>query len=431
MSEPLNRVESPAPPAAPRGPLSGYRVLELGSTVAGPFCARQMADFGAEVIKVEPFEGDAIRSAARQFEGKSLYAASILRNKRLIAVDLRQARGRDVVRRLVPKCDVIVENFRPGTLEKWGLGYDDLVCLRSDVVMVRISGFGQTGPYSPRPGYGVICEAASGLRHITGDPDRPPARVAMALTDYITGLYAAFGAVTALLHRERTGEGQIVDAALAECAFSFMEPHVPAYDKLGIVANRMGSGLAGSVPNNLYATADGGYIHIQAAQAPVFKRFIAAIGRPELLDDERFATVIARGRNHAEVDAFVSDWTGRHTLGEVQAALDAADVPAMRINTIADVFADPHFKARGMLARTPSDELGEVTLAGPVPRLTRTPARIRHAGRRIGQDTYEVLSELGAYSNAELKALEAERVIAGPARAARASPAGSATSPAA
>lgn len=418
MTEPFNRAQPSSPPTEPSGPLTGYRVLELGSTVAGPFCARLMADFGAEVIKVEPFEGDAIRAAGRQFEGKSLYAASILRNKRLIAVDLRQARGREVVRRLVPKCDVVVENFRPGTLEKWGLGYDDLTRLRADVVMVRISGFGQTGPYSPRPGYGVICEAASGLRHITGDPDRPPARVAIGLTDYITGLYAAFGVVSALLHRERTGEGQIIDAALAECAFSFMEPHVPAYDKLGIVANRMGSGLAGSAPNNLYLTADGGYIHIVASQAPVFKRFVAAIGRPELLDDERFATAVARGRHLEDVDAIVSAWTRGRTLGEVQATLDAADVPAMRINTIADVFADPHFKARGMLARTQSDELGEVTLAGPVPRLTRTPAQIKHAGRRIGQDTYEVLAELGAYSKEELTTLEADRIIAGPALAA-------------
>ena len=178
-----------------RGPLAGYRVLELGTTVAGPFCARLMADFGAEVIKIEAFEGDPIRSAARQFDGKSLYAASILRNKRLIAVDLRKEQGREVVRRLVPKCDVVVENFRPGALEKWGLGYDELTRVRPDLVMVRISGFGQTGPYSARPGYCVICEAASGLRHITGDPDRPPARVAIALTDYITGLYAAYGAL--------------------------------------------------------------------------------------------------------------------------------------------------------------------------------------------------------------------------------------------
>ena len=402
----------PAPGSPAAGPLTGYRVLELGTTVAGPFCARLMADFGAEVIKVEPFEGDPIRFAGRHFEGKSLYAASILRNKRLIAVDLRQERGREIVRRLVPTCDVVVENMRPGALEKWGLGYDDLIKLRPDLVMVRISGFGQSGPDRMKPGYGVICEAASGLRHITGDPDRPPARVAVALTDYITGLYAAYGTVTALLHRERTGEGQVIDAALAECAFSFMEPHVPAYDKLGTIANRTGSGLPGSAPNNLYATRDGGYIHIQAAQGSVFKRFATAIGMPALLDDARFATAIARGQHHEAIDAIVSEWTAQYTLAEAQAALDAAEVPATRINTIADVFADPHFAARGMLARVTSDELGEVTLAGPVPRLTRTPAQIRHAGRRIGQDTREVLAELGGYTSDELQTLEAEHIVA-------------------
>lgn len=400
--------------SAPAGPLTGYRVLELGTTVAGPFCARLMADFGAEVIKVEPFEGDPIRFAGRHFEGKSLYAASILRNKRLIAVDLRQERGRDIVRRLVPACDVVVENMRPGAFEKWGLGYDDLVKLRPDLVMVRISGYGQSGPDRMKPGYGVICEAASGLRHITGDPDRPPARVAVALTDYITGLYAAYGTVTALLHRERTGEGQVVDAALAECAFSFMEPHVPAYDKLGTIANRTGSGLPGSAPNNLYATRDGGYIHIQAAQGPVFKRFVAAIGMSQLLDDPRFGTAISRGQNQDAVDAIVSEWTARHTLAQVQAVLDAAEVPATRINTIADVFADPHFAERGMLAKVKSEELGEVILAGPVPKLTRTPARITHAGRRIGADTREVLAELGGYTREELAALEADHIVACP-----------------
>jgi crotonobetainyl-CoA:carnitine CoA-transferase CaiB-like acyl-CoA transferase len=400
--------------AQAHGPLTGYRVLELGSTVAGPFCARLMADFGAEVVKIEPFEGDPIRSAGRHADGKSLYAASILRNKRLIAVDMRAERGREVVRRLVPRCDVVVENFRPGTLEKWGMGYEELTAVRPDLVMVRISGFGQTGPYSRRPGYGVICEAASGLRHITGDPDRPPARVAVALTDYITGLYAAYGAVMALLHRERTGEGQYVDAALAECAFSFMEPHVTAYDKLGAIANRMGSALAGSVPNNLYATRDGSYVHIQAAQAAVFRRFAGAIGMPELLEDERFMTAIARARNSAALDSIVAAWTSSHTLAEVQQALDAAEVPAMRINTIADVFADPHFAERGMLARVPSEELGDVTVPAPVPRLSRTPGRVLYAGRRVGQDTRSVLGELGGYTGAELGALEADRIVWSP-----------------
>jgi crotonobetainyl-CoA:carnitine CoA-transferase CaiB-like acyl-CoA transferase len=393
------------------GPLSGYRVLELGSTIAGPFCGRLFADFGAEVIKIEPREGDGVRSAGRQFQGKSLYAASILRNKKLISVDLRQAKGQEIARKLASKCDVVIENFRPGGLEKWGLGYADLARIRPDIVMVRISGFGQTGPYSSRPGYGIICEAASGLRHITGDPDRPPARVAVALTDYITGLYAAFGAVMALMHRDRTGEGQYVDAALAEGAFSFMEPHVPAYDKLGIIANRMGSGLAGSVPNNLYPTADGQFIHIQAAQNTVFRRFAPVIGMPELLADERFATAIARGKHQQELDGIVAQWTRGRTLAEIRAMLDAADVPAMGINTVADIFKDAHFRARGMLAEVPDDELGSVTLTGPVPKLSRTPGAIHKSGGRIGRDTRSVLREIAGVTEAEFQALEAEGVI--------------------
>lgn len=396
--------------AAAQGPLSGYRVLEMGSTIAGPFCGRLFADFGAEVIKIEPREGDGVRSAGKRYRGKSLYAASILRNKKLISVDLRHARGQALVRKLVPRFDVVIENFRPGGLEKWGLGYADLSKLRPDLVMVRISGFGQTGPYSARPGYGIICEAASGLRHLTGDPDRPPARVAVALTDYITGLYAAFGAVMALLHRNRTGEGQYVDAALAEGAFSFIEPHVPAYDKLREVANRAGSGIAGSVPNNLYASADGQYVHIQAAQNAVFRRFAPAIGRPDLPADPRFVNAIARGEHQQELDAIVAQWAGAHALAEIRRVLDAADVPATGINNIADIFGDAHFRERGMLAEVPDDELGTVTLAGIVPKLSRTPGRIRKSGGRVGQDTRSVLQQLGC-SAAEVQQLEAEGVV--------------------
>jgi len=370
----------------PQGPLAGYRVLEMGSTIAGPFCGRLFADFGAEVIKIEPREGDGVRSAGKRYKGKSLYAASILRNKKLISVDLRHAKGQELVRKLVPQCDVVIENFRPGGLEKWGLGYADLSRLRPDLVMVRISGFGQTGPYSSRPGYGIICEAASGLRHLTGDPDRPPARVAVALTDYITGLYAAFGAVMALLHRNRTGEGQYVDAALAEGAFSFIEPHIPAFDKLGEIANRAGSGIAGSVPNNLYATADGQFVHIQAAQNTVF-----------LVHQQ-------------ELDDIVADWAGKHALAEIRKTLDAVDVPAMGINNVADIFLDPHFRERGMLAEVPDDDLGTVTLTGVVPKLSRTPGHIRKSGGRVGQDTRSVLAQMGCTA-AELQGLEEAGVI--------------------
>ena len=408
----------PQDPLPAAGPLAGYRVLEMGSTVAGPFCGRLLADFGAEVIKVEPAEGDPVRTMGKRFHGKSLYAASIFRNKSLISLDLRTAEGQELVRRLVARCDVVVENFRPGGLEKWGLGYAELSRVNPGLVMVRISGFGQTGPYSQRAGYGVIGEAVSGLRHITGDPDRPPSRVAVSITDYITGLYAAFGAVMALLARGKSGRGQYIDSALYECAFSFMEPHIPAYEKLGVVANRAGSRLPDSTPNNLYATRDRQFIHITAMGDAVFRRLAACMGEPGLTEDRRFRDAVERSRNHEAIDDLIGRWTTRHDLAELEKMLQAANVPATRIFTIADIFSDPHYRARGALTRAPDDDLGEVAMAAPVPRLSQTPGAIRHAGRRIGQDTRRVLAELLALAPTELDRLEAAGVIRGDVAAA-------------
>jgi crotonobetainyl-CoA:carnitine CoA-transferase CaiB-like acyl-CoA transferase len=328
-----------------------------------------------------------------------------------VSLDLRRPEGQALVRRMVPAFDIVIENFRPGGLEKWGLGYEDMRKLHPGLIMVRISGYGQTGPYSARPGFGVIAEAMSGLRHITGDPDRPPARVGVQLTDYITGLYGAFGAMLALHRRARTGEGQYVDAALYECAFSFMEPFVPAYDQLGAIANRTGAALADSAPNNLYPTQDGNYVHITGNHEGVFRRLAAVMERPDLLDDPRFRTLVDRNRNAQAIDEIVAQWTRRHTVAELEAKLNAAEVPASRIYTIADAFADPHYRARGMLVETPDDDLGKVTLAAPVPRLSRTPGRIRRSGGRIGQDTREALARHAGLSDEELDALEASGVI--------------------
>ncbi|HXZ50096.1 MAG TPA: CoA transferase [Usitatibacter sp.] len=394
------------------GPLSGYRVLEMGSTVAGPFCGRLLADFGAEVIKVEPAEGDPVRTMGKRFHGKSLYAASIFRNKSLVSVDLRRAEGQEIVRRLAAKCDVVVENFRPGALEKWGLGYAELARANPGLVMVRISGFGQTGPYSDRAGYGVIGEAVSGLRHITGDPDRPPSRVAVSITDYITGLYGAFGAVMALLARAKTGRGQYVDSALYECAFSFMEPHIPAFEKLGLVASRAGSRLPDSTPNNLYATRDGQFIHVTAMGDAVFRRLVACMGAPQLAEDPRFKDAVERSRHHEEIDDLIGRWTAGRDLTELERALHEAGVPATRIFTMADIFGDPHYAARGAIVRAADDDLGTVAMAAPVPRLSQTPGAIRHSGRRIGQDTRRVLTELLGLTPAELQRLEGAGVVA-------------------
>ncbi len=386
-------------------PLDGVRVLELGTTIAGPFCGRLLADFGAEVVKVEPPEGDPIRGAGKVYQGKSLYAASILRGKRLIAADLRKPEAQTLIRRLVPKFDIVIENFRPGGLEKWGLGYDALAQLHPGLVMVRISGYGQTGPYSARPGYGIVCEAVGGLRYIIGDPDRPPARANIGLTDYITGLYAAFGAIMALRHRERTGQGQYIDAALYECAFSFMEQHVPAYDKLGFVAERMGAGMADSYVNNMFATRDGVYVHVQGSQSNSFRRLCTAMGRLELADDPRFAERRARNEHGSEIDAIVSDWIRRHDYAELERAFTPHGVTFTRVYSMADIFADPHFEARAMLQKVKDAKLGEVTVAAPVPRLSATPGYIERAGGEIGADTRSVLADYLGLASVEIDAL--------------------------
>ncbi|MCX5565685.1 CaiB/BaiF CoA transferase family protein [Alcaligenes phenolicus] len=393
------------------GPLAGYRVIELGSTVAGPFCARLLADFGADVIKVEQKEGDAVRYMGRQKDGRSLYGASILRNKKIISVDLRQEKGRKIVRRLCEKADIVIENFRPGTLERWGLGYDDLSQDNPGLILVRISGYGQDGPYSQRPGYGVVCEAFSGLREVTGDPDRPPARVAVSMTDYITGLYGAFGAVMAILDRHRSGRGQVIDSALYEAAFSFMEPHIPAFQQLGEVARRCGSRLPGHTPNTLFATSDGRYIHITAGSQSIFKRLAELMGRPELLDDPRYATPTARAAREDETEALVSEWTQQYTLDELEKMLREAEVPASRIFDMADIFKDPHYETRNMIVSAEDPELGPVAMANVVPRLSRTPGAVRWAGRDIGQDTATVLAEELGLNRSELDELAAADVI--------------------
>jgi crotonobetainyl-CoA:carnitine CoA-transferase CaiB-like acyl-CoA transferase len=393
------------------GPLSGYRVLELGSTVAGPFCARLLADFGADVVKIEAAEGDPVRQLNAAVNGKSLYAASILRNKRIASFDFRKVEARELVKRLIPKFDIVVENFRPGTLEKWGLGYEDLRRLHPGLVMTRISGFGQSGPYRDQPGYGVIGEAKSGLRHMIGDPDRPPSRVGIPLTDYITGVYAAFGTVMAVLAREKSGAGQCVDATLIESAFSFMEAYVPTYEKTGKIGKRTGARLADSAPNTLFPTRDGSHIHIAALADPVFRRLAAAIGRPELATDPRFAEQRARSANEALIEGIVAEWTSARDLDEIEAILRKGDVPASRIYDMADIFRDPHYKARGMLVTVPDDDLGSVTLAGVVPKLSATPGRLRWSGRRVGQDTRAFLKDTAGLSYAEIDRLVAEGVV--------------------
>ncbi|MSO54780.1 MAG: CoA transferase [Rhodospirillales bacterium] len=399
------------PEAKGSGPLADVRVLELGSTVAGPFCARLLADFGAEIIKVEPPEGDAVRSMGNHKDGVSLYAASILRNKRLVAIDIKKPDGLELVRDLALRSDVLIENFRPGTLERLGLGYDVLAAKNPGLVLVRISGFGQTGPYSERPGYGVVAEAVAGIRHLTGDPDRPPARVAVAMTDMIAALYGAYAAMIAIHNRARTGKGQIIDLSLQEAAFSFMEPHIPAHQQLGLVPTRMGSGLPNTAPNNLYPTKDGSYVHIAAFGEAVFKRFADAIGMPELVTDERFKELKLRARNKDALNDIVTGWTRQRAAADVEAILLAVGVPASRIFTMADIFANPHYAARDMLPQLPHPTLGALALAGIVPKLSETPGELRWPGGEIGEHSREVLAQVLGLTSARIDELEAKKAV--------------------
>lgn len=392
-------------------PLTDCRVLELGSTVAGPFCGRLLADFGAEVIKVEAIGGDDVRSMGSRKDGVSLYAASILRNKKLIGVDLRQSAGQECIRRIARSCDVIVENFRPGTLERWGLGYEDLKAVNPRIILVRISGYGQFGPYSNRPGYGVICEAASGLRDITGYADRPPVRISTSLTDYITGLYGAFGALLALKHRDQTGKGQVVDAALYESAFSFMEPHITAFSSLGKIAKRCGSRLPNSTPNNIYPTRDSRWLLIAAPAQSTFRRLIEVMEMPDLLQDARFFTGTRRSENEEVLDQIISNWTKTLDQKVIEETLLKANVPVSPVYNVADIFDDPHYRERNMLIETEHDQLGKVTLPGIVPKLSSSPGNVHWAGRQVGQDTYEILSELGRYSEDDISSLINKGVI--------------------
>jgi crotonobetainyl-CoA:carnitine CoA-transferase CaiB-like acyl-CoA transferase len=395
----------------PQGPLVGYRVLELCSMIAGPACARLMADFGAEVIKIEPFDGDTVRTIGDRDQDVELYAAAILRNKENLAVDIKKPQGRDIVRALAEKCDIVVENFRPGTLERLGLGYEELSRNNPGLILVRISGYGQTGPQSANAGYGAICEAFAGVRHMTGDPDRPPARVALPMTDYLTAIFAAYGAVMALLHREKTGRGQVIDAALYEAAFTMMESWVPAYGRLGTVPKRVGSRLPGTAPNSLYLTKDGAYILVAANNDAIFKRLAEAMGRPELPSDPRYCNPRVRAVNVDALDAEIEAWTRAHNARDAQAKLDKAGVPASLVYTIADIFNDEHYRAREMLLEAPHPVLGKLAVPGIVPKLSATPGGVHRLGSALGADTAAVLQRLLDFSPDHIEQLKADGVI--------------------
>jgi crotonobetainyl-CoA:carnitine CoA-transferase CaiB-like acyl-CoA transferase len=379
------------------GPLHGIRVLELGTLIAAPFAARLFAEFGAEVIKIEqPGSGDPLRTWRKLHQGTSLWWYLQSRNKKSIAINLKSTEGRAVVRRLAAKADVVIENFKPGTLEKLGLGWDVLSGLNPDLTLVRISGFGQTGPYRDRSGFGAIGEAMGGLRFTTGDPDSPPARVGISIGDSLASLHGVIGALMSLL-RVKTGQGkgQVVDVSLYESVFNLMESLVPEFDLMGHVRTRTGGALPGISPSNTYPSSDGRHVVIAGNSDAIFKRLMRVIGRPDLHDDPMLGSNDGRVRRNAVLDDAISAWTSRRTLDEILALLDAADIPAGRIYSVADIVEDPHYSAREMILSTELPGDIAVKMPGIVPKLSDTPGAVKWPGPTLGQHTGEVLNALG------------------------------------
>lgn len=378
------------------GPLAGLRVLEIGTLIAAPFAARLFAEFGAEVIKVEqPGGGDPLRKWRKMHEGTSLWWYLQARNKRSVALDLKSEAGLQAACDLAASADVVIENLRPGGLEKLGLGWEQLKALNPDLVLVRISGYGQDGPYHDRPGFGAIGEAMGGIRYTTGDPASPPARVGVSLGDTLASLHGVIGALMALLHARSKGGGQVVDVSLTESVFNVMESLIPEYAMFGLVRERTGGALPGISPSNTYQTRDGAYAVIAGNSDAIFRRLMVAIGRADLAEDPSLATNDGRVARNAELDAAILGWTSIHGIDEVLAVLEAAEVPSGRIYSAADIVADPHYQARGMLLPATLPDGTPVTFPGIVPKLSETPGEMRWVGQALGQDTRAVLEGLG------------------------------------
>ena len=393
------------------GALAGLKILELGQLIAGPFAAKTLADFGAEVIKIEaPGEGDPLRKWRLLKDGTSVWWQVQSRNKRSVALDLNQVEAQDIVRKLAAECDVVIENFRPGALEGWGLGPEDLQKLKPDLIMLRISGFGQTGPYRDRPGFGVVAEAMSGLRHLTAEPGHVPVRVGVSIGDTLAALHGVIGILVALQHRAKTGEGQVIDVALYEAVFNCMESLLPEYSAFGAVRAPAGSALPGIAPSNAYRCSDGGYALIAGNGDSIFKRLMQAIGRTDLGADPALAGNAGRVARVTEIDAAIGLWAAQLTVPEVLAQLEAAAVPAGRIYTVADIVCDPHYQARGMIEPVVMDDGSTLALPGIVPKLSKTPGSHRRNAPRLGQDTDAVLAEMGLTAE-QIKALRVRGII--------------------
>lgn len=406
----MQRTDEPSPAAENTGPLARINVVEMGQLIAGPFCGQLLGDMGADVIKLEaPGHGDPMRGWGSG--AQPMWWQVIARNKRCVSCNLRTAEGQALARGLLAKADIMIENFRPGTLEKWGMAPDALHAVNPGLIIVRVSGYGQTGPYAGRAGFGGIGEAMGGWRAIVGDADRPPARMGVSIGDTLAATYGALGALAALNHRQRTGQGQVVDSALYEAVLQVMESMVPDYAASGFVRERSGAILPGIAPSNVYPCQDGEFL-IGANQDTVFARLCAAMGQPELASDARYATHRARGAHQAELDALIAAWTRTLTIAQLEASMKAAGVPAGRLFRPQDMLDDPHFAAREAIIDLPHPRLGSVTMQNVFPRLSASPGRVRRsAADRVGQDNATVYGEKLGLDAAALADLQARGII--------------------
>ncbi len=389
-------------------PLAGVKVLELGTLIAGPYASALLAQFGAEVIKIEPpGDGDPLRKWRKLHEGTSLWWYSQSRNKKSVTLDLKTEAAREIVKKLAAEVDIVIENFRPGTLEKWGLGWEHLSRINPSLVMVRVSGYGQTGPYKDRPGFAAIAESMGGLRYLAGFPDRPPVRVGVSIGDTLASLYGVIGALLALHHHKvNGGKGQFVDVALYEAVFGVMESLIPEFSGFGHTRERTGASLPGIVPSNTYPCKDGSYVIIAGNSDGIYKRLMHAIGRADLAEDPRFARNDLRAQHTEFLDDAIGEWTKQHTLNEALATLEGAAVPSGRIYTAGDIHADPHYRARDMIQSYDLPDGTPIDFPGIVPKLSETPGTTEWLGPKLGEHTEEVLASIGIDNRAcaELRA---------------------------
>jgi formyl-CoA transferase len=401
-----------SPSTIPTGALQGVRVIEMGQLIAGPFAGKTLADFGAEVIKIEPpGSGDPLRNWRLIQDGTSVWWQVQSRNKRSIALDLRSAEGQDIARKLIAEADVLIENFRPGTLEGWGMGYEQLSELNPGLIMLRISGYGQTGPYRDLPGFGAIGEAMGGLRHLTGEPGRVPVRCGISIGDTLAALHGTIGVLMALYHRQaHGGKGQVIDVALHEAVFNVMESLIPEYSAFGAVREAAGSALPGIAPSNAYRCEDG-YVLVAGNGDSIFKRLMSAIGRDDLGADPALADNAGRVKRVAEIDAAIEAWTQRQTVAQVLEALNAARVPVGKVFTAQDIAQDPHYRARDMILTQRTRDGHEVEVPGVVPKLLGTPGSLRSPAPKLGDDTDAVLREIGLTPQ-QIAALRERKVVA-------------------